>query len=65
LGGGATRAEVLIQAHDWAAIPAQFHGPVRQGIRPCGTVALGVDLAWGRLAEVDRGVALAMVGTAR
>jgi hypothetical protein len=64
LGGGATLAEVLRQAHDLAAIPAQFHGPVRQGIRPCGTFARGVDLAWGRLAEGDRGVALEMGGTA-
>jgi len=63
LGGGAALAEVLIQAHDLAAIPAQFHGPVRQGILPFGTLAMGVDLAWGRLAEVDIGVALEMGGT--
>jgi len=63
LGGGAALAAVLLQEHHVAVIPAQFHGSVRQGILPLGTVAMGVDLAWGRLAELDRGVAVPMVGT--
>jgi hypothetical protein len=64
-GGGATRAEILIQAPAVTAIPAQVHGPVRPGVLPLGALAMAVDLAWGRLAQVDRGLAGEMVGTER
>jgi hypothetical protein len=63
LGGSAALAEVLIQEHDWAAIPAQVHRSVGQGVLPLGTFAMAVHLAWGRLAAVDLGLALEMVGT--
>ena len=62
LGGGAALAQVLVQDQDLAAIPAELHGPLGQRILPFRALAMEVDLAGRRLAEVDIGLALQMVG---